>query len=121
MAPSETSLAERRFRELERWRILWTALVFAVGLATTIVVITAIFQLITTSWLPAAIATLGSVVGGVAVRWLVTRRQEAAREAQDAFQDLEAAAARDREIERGKTSRKVLHNAVHGEKESEPE
>ena len=70
-------LAYERYRSLALWRSLWTALIFVLGLATTIFLIASIFLFVRESWIPGAVTTLASVLTGGAGGWLLARRQEA--------------------------------------------
>lgn len=106
--------AAERHRSLARWRNRWTALVFAIGLATAVFLFAAILLFVKESWIPAALSTLASLLGGGAVGWLVTRRQEAVLEEERAFQLRAEAARKDEERDRGRQSR----DAILGRKNS---
>ena len=75
----------RRQQSLQRWRQLWTSLIFVLGLAITVFLITSIFFFIRESWLPGALIVLGSLVSVGAMGWVKLRKDEAVREEQDAL------------------------------------
>jgi membrane protein YqaA with SNARE-associated domain len=108
MKQTQVDLATERHRAIARWRNLWTALIFAVGLAATVFLITAILLFIKESWIPGGISTLASILGGGAVQWLLARRKEAVSEEQQAFQEQTQASKQDEERERREQSRRAL-------------
>ena len=63
-------LAIERYRNFARWRNLWSILLFVLGASVVLFLLAAIFLLIREEWLPVALTTLGSIVSGVASKWV---------------------------------------------------
>jgi hypothetical protein len=80
--------ARERHQNLVKWRNLWSILVFAFGSAVVLFLIAAVLFLIRSSFLPGALSTLGTIVGGVGIRWVVERRGDAVKEEEAAYQDV---------------------------------
>ncbi len=80
--------AIQRYKSIALWRNLWTILLFIFGSTVILFLCGAILLFIQESWLPAAITTLGTIVNGVGVTWVVTRRNEAVQEELDAYKDV---------------------------------
>jgi uncharacterized membrane protein YcjF (UPF0283 family) len=80
--------ARDRHQNLARWRNLWTMLLFLFGAVVILFSAGAILLFIRESWLPGAITTAGTVVTGVGVAWVVTRRREAVDEEEEAYKDV---------------------------------
>jgi membrane protein YqaA with SNARE-associated domain len=108
MKQTEVNPATERHRTAARWRNLWTALIFAIGAAATIFLITAILLFIKESWIPGAISTLASFLSGGAVQWLLARRKEAVAEEEQAFHEQTEATKHDEEKDRREQSRRAL-------------
>jgi hypothetical protein len=81
--------AQARQRNLMMWRNLWTILLFIIGSAITIFASAAILLFVRQSWIPAAVTTVGTVVQGVAVTWVVKQRATAVKEEDRANSDVE--------------------------------
>lgn len=79
-------LAIERYRNFARWRNLWSILLFVLGASVVLFLLAAIFLLIREEWLPVALTTLGSIVSGVASKWVIDRRTESVKEEQNAFE-----------------------------------
>lgn len=77
-----------RWKNLALWRNLWTILLFLLGAAFTIFLIGAVLLFIRESWIPAALSTLGTLANGVAVGWILARRNQAVREETEAKKEL---------------------------------
>lgn len=86
VAPCE--YAQQRHQNLVMWRNLWTILLFVFGSAIILFLVGAILLFIKSSWLPAALATVGTVVSGTGTTWVVTRRTEAVEEESFAYKDV---------------------------------
>ena len=82
------TLAAERYKSIARWRNLWTILLFIFGSTVIVFLCTAILLFINQGWLPGAISTLGTIVNGVGVSWVVTRRSEAVTEETAAYEDV---------------------------------
>jgi len=80
--------ARERHRSIAKWRDLWTILLFIFGSAVVLFLTTTILLYIRESWLPAAISTLGTVVNGMAIKWVLDRRGEAVREEEEAYREV---------------------------------
>jgi hypothetical protein len=79
-------LAIERYRNFARWRNLWSILLFVLGASVVLFLLAAIFLLIREEWLPVALTTLGTIVTGVAAKWVMDRRTESVKEEQAAFE-----------------------------------
>lgn len=82
-------LALERYRNFARWRNLWSILLFVLGASVVLFLLAAILLLIREEWLPVALTTLGTIVTGVAAKWVMDRRAEALREEQAAYEDAQ--------------------------------
>lgn len=80
--------ARERHQNLAKWRNLWTILVFSFGTAVVLFLVLSIFLFIRATWLPAALSTLGTIVTGVSSGWVISRRNEAVKEEEDAYKDV---------------------------------
>jgi len=80
--------AVERSKNLARWRNLWTILLFAIGAIVVVFFCASVFLFMNETWLPGAIGTLGTLVNGVSVGWVVKRRREAVEEETAAFDEL---------------------------------
>jgi hypothetical protein len=85
---SPCDFARERYRNIAKWRNMWTILLFIFGATVIIFLCAAIFLFIRQSWLPGAISALGTIVNGVGVSWVVSRRAEAVKEEEDAYKDV---------------------------------
>lgn len=77
-----------RWKNLALWRNLWTILLFLLGIAFTIFLIGAVLFFVRESWLPGALLTVSTVADGVAVGWILARRNQAVAEESAAKDDL---------------------------------
>ena len=82
--------ARQRHSDLARWRNLWTILLFVFGSSLILFLSIAVLFFLRQSWLPGALSTLGTLVGGVSVKWVLDRRGEAVTEEEAAYKDVEA-------------------------------
>ena len=89
-AVSGCDFAMERYRNIAKWRNMWTVLLFIFGSTVIIFLCGSILLFIRQSWLPGTISTLGTIVNGVGVSWVVTRRNEAVKEEEDAYKDVQA-------------------------------
>lgn len=80
--------AIERHQNLLRWRNLWTILLFVFGTAVIIFLVIAIFFYLREAFLPGAISTLGTIVSGVSVKWVLDRRNDAKAEEEAGYQDV---------------------------------
>jgi hypothetical protein len=82
------AFAIQRYKSIAMWRNLWTILLFIFGSTVILFLCGSILLFVQESWLPAAISILGTIVNGVGVKWVVTRRNEAVQEELDAYHDV---------------------------------
>jgi hypothetical protein len=82
------AIAIERYKNLARWRNLWTILLFIFGTTVIIFLCAAILLFVNESWLPGAISTVGTIANGAGVAWVVTRRNEAVKEETHAYEDV---------------------------------
>jgi hypothetical protein len=82
------SIAFERYKNIARWRNLWTILLFIFGASVIIFLAGAILLFIKESWLPGAITLCSTIVNAAGVSWVVARRTEAVKEETDAYADV---------------------------------
>jgi HAMP domain-containing protein len=80
--------AKARYLDISRLRKAWGYLWILLGASVAIFLLLAIVFFLRSSWLPAALSTLGTIVNGAAMTWITTQRQTAANEEQQAFNEL---------------------------------
>lgn len=80
--------AKMAYLEAARWRNLWTILVYAFGVTLVLFAIAAILLFIRSTWLPAALTTLGTIVSGAGISWVVNQRTISVAEQAAAFKQL---------------------------------
>jgi hypothetical protein len=80
--------AKARYLDISWLRKLWGYLWIVLGASTAIFLCVTIIFFLRSSWLPAALSTLGTVVNGAAMTWITTQRKTAADEEQQAFDEL---------------------------------
>lgn len=80
--------ARARHHQLALWRNLWTILLFLFGAAVVTFLVLSVLFFLKQEWLPAALATLGTIAEGLAIRWVADRRGEAVREEESAYEDV---------------------------------
>ena len=85
------AFAVERYKSIARWRNLWTILIFIFGTTVIVFLCAAIVLFINQSWLPGAVSTLGTIVNGVGIKWVVARRSEAVKEEDEAYNDVKSA------------------------------
>jgi hypothetical protein len=113
----QDNLAQGRYHLLLRWRERWTLLIYALGVATTLFLVSAILLFVNKSWLPGALLTVASILTGATVRWLLERRNEAASEEDRAFQQQRNDLKDQADREKGKESRTALFGRKNIEKD----
>lgn len=82
-------IAQQRYRNAALWKNLWTILLFAFGAAMVVFLVVAIAFFIREDWLPGAVAILGTIAQGAAIRWVLDRRNEASKEEEDAYKEVQ--------------------------------
>ena len=87
---SPCEYARERHRNLARWRNLWTILLFLFGSAVVLFLCVAVLAFWKQAVLAGSLSTLSTIVGGVAIKWVVDRRREAVSEEQSAYDDVVA-------------------------------
>jgi len=85
----DCQLAVERWRDIARWRNLWTILLFIIGAAIVILFALSILLFIRETWVVGGFTTVGIIVSGTAIKWVVSRRNEAVKEEGDAFGKVE--------------------------------
>jgi len=80
--------ARNRHHNTVMWLNLWTGLVFFFGSVLVLVLVVVIVFFLRSSWVPGAISTLATIVDGVAIKWVYSRRQESLQEEKDAFGEV---------------------------------
>jgi hypothetical protein len=80
--------ARNRHQNAVRWLNLWNGLLFVFGSAIILVLVCVIVFFLRQSWVSGAVSTLATIVDGVALRWVVTRRTDAKQEEKDAYDDV---------------------------------
>ena len=79
--------ARQRHQNLLRWRNLWTILLFVFGAAIVVVLVLTIAFVTDGKYVETAASTLGTVASGVAIRWVVDRRNDAKLEEEEAWKE----------------------------------
>jgi hypothetical protein len=69
--------ARERYYNRALWRNLWTILLFVFGSVVVLFFVAAIVLFIRQNWVPGALATVGTIVQGAAIKWVVDRRTDA--------------------------------------------
>lgn len=87
---SPCEYARERHRNIARWRNLWTILLFLFGSAVVLFLTVAVLAFWKQAVLAGALSTLSTIVGGVAIKWVVSRRMDAVREEEAAYTDVVA-------------------------------
>ena len=87
---SPCEYARERHRNLARWRNLWTILLFLFGSAVVLFLTVAVLAFWQQAVLAGALSTVSTIVGGVAIKWVVARRRDAVTEEQAAYDDVVA-------------------------------
>jgi len=77
---SPCEFAIERYRNIAKWRNMWTILLFIFGATVIVFLCGSILLFIMQSFLPGAISTLGTIVNGVGVSWVLNRRTDAVKE-----------------------------------------
>lgn len=92
--PNETNIpckiAQERFRNAALWKNLWSLLLFLFGATVVFFLVLAIVFYIRADWLPGAVATISTIVQGAGIKWVLDRRNEAAQEEKEAYQEVES-------------------------------
>ena len=81
-------IAKLRYFHALRWLDLWKALLYIFGATVVLFLVGAIVLFIRESFLPGAIATLGTIVNSAGIAWVVRQRNGAASEEKEAFKEL---------------------------------
>lgn len=85
---SPCAIAFERYQNLARWRNLWTILLFVFGTTVIVFLVGTILLFIRQDWVVGVMSTLGTIVNGFGVSWVVTRRTEAVQEEEAAYADV---------------------------------
>ncbi len=84
-------IAQERFRNAALWKNLWSILLWVFGATVVIFLVLAILFFLRQDWLPGALTSLGTIVEGAGIKWVVDRRSDAAKEEEDAYKEVEEA------------------------------
>jgi len=82
---SQCEYARDRHKNIALWANLWRGLVFSFGTAVILFLILAIYLWIRQTWLTGALTTLGTIASGIAVKWVLGRRNAAVEEEREAY------------------------------------
>ena len=82
--------ARERHRNIARWRNLWTILLFIFGSSVVLFLTVAVLAFWQQAVLAGALSSLSTIVGGIAIKWVVDRRRDAVTEEEEAYQDVVA-------------------------------
>ena len=83
--PIVCEVSRNRHRNAALWLNLWTILLYIFGLAILIFIVLSIAFYIKAEWLLGAITTVGTIVQGPVIKWLLDRRKEAKEEEKVTF------------------------------------
>jgi hypothetical protein len=81
-------VAYQRCRNAALWRNLWTILLFMFGASVIVFLSASVFLFIREDFISGAISTIGTIANGAGVGWVVSRRGEAVKEDQDAYEEF---------------------------------
>lgn len=87
---SPCEFAIERYRNIAKWRNMWTILLFIFGATVILFLCGSILLFIRESFLPGAISALGTIVNGVGVSWVLSRRTDAVKEEEEAYSDVQS-------------------------------
>ncbi len=87
---SVCQIAQQRHRNAALWKNLWTILLFAFGAVVVGFLTLAVILFLRQDWLPGALATIATIIEGAAIKWVLDRRNEAAKEETEAYQEVKA-------------------------------
>jgi hypothetical protein len=82
-------IAQQRHRNAALWLRLWNILIWVFGAAVVVFLVIAVLFFLRQEWLPAAVTMLGTIVEGVAIKWVLDRRTDAKEEEDEAYNDVE--------------------------------
>ena len=85
----QCQFALERWRNMAKWRNLWTILLFVFGAVVVAFLCASILLFIRQTWVVGAATTLGTFASGTAMKWVVSRRKEAVQEDNEAYEDVE--------------------------------
>ena len=104
--------ARERHKNMVRWLNLWTILLFAFATALIIFLILVIFLYLRSTWLPVALSTVGTIVSGVIIQWIVKRRTVAKEEEEKAYQDVVKQCQESQSADKVRNSNKILRKIL---------
>lgn len=121
ISPCEFAMV--RWKNIARWRNMWTILLFTFGATVILFLCAAILLFITRSWLLGALSILVTIVNGAAVNWVVSRRTEAVQEEEGVYEDVKNQCAPpgmgfagsgpwQEEIDNFKRNQRILFNSI---------
>ena len=87
---SPCDFAKLHYYSASRWLSLWKILVYVFGIAVVLFLVASILLFIRSSFLPGALTTLGTIVTGSGITWVVNQKSAAATEECAAFDRLKS-------------------------------
>lgn len=87
---SPCDFAKMRYLNALRWLNLWNILVYVFGVSIVLFLVVAILLFIRSTWLPGALTTLGTIVSGAGITWVVNQKTAALGEEKNAFDTLKS-------------------------------
>ena len=81
--------AYERYQNRAMWRNLWTILLFFFGSMLMLVLCLSVWLMYWQNYVPGFLSSLGTIVNGVGVAWVVSRRKEAVAEDDAAYEDAQ--------------------------------
>lgn len=87
-AVSLCEIAQERYRNAALWLNLWTGLLWVFGGAIVGFLVWAIMAYLRADFLPGAVATLGTIADGLAIKWVVVNRNRSRQEEKEAYEEV---------------------------------
>jgi hypothetical protein len=103
-----TDAATKRHNSALRWKNLWAALVFLLGIAVVVFLALALALLVHGSFLEGAISGFGSLLSGGGFAWVRSRWEDAKKDEQETFHELNEAQKAIKMENRAVSSREAL-------------
>lgn len=85
------AIATDRYHRIALWRQLFTLLIFLVAVAMVVFLVLCIVFATNEEWAATTATGLGTVAGGVPLRWVLKRRAESVKEEEKAFREAKSA------------------------------
>jgi len=88
VAQTPCEYARERHQSIAHWRNLWSILLFVFGTAVVVFLVMAVFLFLKEVWLPGALSTLSTLSNGLAMKWVLARRNESVKEEEAAYREV---------------------------------